>query len=138
MGTMIRSAQALGGTGVLALKNTVSAYNPKAVRASAGAIFRLPVVQGLDPRSLFDCMRRAGVRIIAADRRSPQALTGLDLRGPVAVLIGREGAGLSAEISREAEQQVAIPLRPGSDSINAATAAGIFLYEAARQRGFRY
>ena len=62
MGTMVRSAQALGGKGVLALKSTVSAFNPKAVRASAGAIFRLPVVQGLEPRSLFDRLRHAGVR----------------------------------------------------------------------------
>ena len=138
MGTMVRSAQALGGKGVLALKSTVSAFNPKAVRASAGAIFRLPVVQGLEPRSLFDRLRHAGVRIIAAYRRGPVGLAEADLRGPVAVLIGREGTGLPEEVAREATQHVAIPLRPGADSINAATAAGIFLYEAARQRGFHY
>jgi RNA methyltransferase, TrmH family len=138
MGTIIRSTHALGGTAVLALKGTVSAFNPKAVRASAGAIFRLPLVQGLEPRSLFDRMRRAGLRLIAADRQSPLAMAEADLSGPVAVLIGREGAGLSEEISREAAQHVSIPLRAGTDSVNAATAAGIFLYEAARQRRFRY
>jgi RNA methyltransferase, TrmH family len=137
IGTIIRSTHALGGTAVLALKGTVSAFNPKAVRASAGAIFRLPVVQALEAQTLFDRMRRAGVRVIAADRRSPMALGEADLRGPVAVLIGREGAGLSEEVSREAAQHVSIPLRAGTDSVNAATAAGIFLYEAARQRGFR-
>ena len=123
---------------MLALKGTVSAFNPKAVRASAGAIFRLPVVQSLEPLSLFDRMRRAGVRIITADRHSPLTLAEADLSGPVAVLIGSEGAGLAKEISREAALRVSIPLRAGTDSVNAATAAGIFLYEAARQRGFRY
>ena len=83
-------------------------------------------------------MRRAGMRIIAADGRSTVSVAEADLRGPVALLIGREGTGLNDEVARQADQIVGIPLRPGTDSVNAAMAAGIFLYEAARQRGFQY
>ncbi len=138
IGTMIRNAQALGATALVTIKGTVSASNPKAARASAGAIFRLPVVEGLEPAMLFGKMRRAGIQIIAADRHSAVSVAEVDLRGPVAFLIGREGTGLSDEVAREADQIVGIPLCPGTDSVNAAMAAGIFLYEAARQRGFRY
>ena len=138
IGTMIRSAQALGASALVTIKGTVNPSNPKAARASAGAIFRLPVVEGLEPAKLFGRMRRAGMRIIAADGRSTVSVAEADLRGPVALLIGREGTGLNDEVARQADQIVGIPLRPGTDSVNAAMAAGIFLYEAARQRGFQY
>ncbi len=138
LGTMMRSAQALGATALLTLEGAVSPFNPKAVRSSAGAVFRLPVFPNQDPRALFPRLRAARVRIIAADRRSPAALAQADLTGAVAFLIGREATGLPPEISREASQLLAIPIRPETDSVSAGTAASIFLYEAARQRGFRY
>ncbi len=138
LGTMMRSAQALGGTALITLEATVSPFNPKAVRSSAGAIFRLPVFANLKAPPLFERMRAAGVRIFAADRRSPSSLAEADLGGSVAFLIGREATGLAPEISREASLFLSVPIRPGVDSVNAGTAASIFLYEAARQRGFRY
>ncbi len=137
LGTLVRSAQALGGTAVLTLQETVSPFNPKALRASAGAIFHLPVFSDLEAGALFPRLRAAGVRILAADRRSPAPLAEADLRGPVAILIGREATGLAPEIAREASQLVAIPIRPQTDSVSAGTAGSLFLYEAARQRGFR-
>jgi len=138
IGTMIRSAQALGGTALLTLAGTVSPFNPKAARSTAGAIFRLPVVQGVDPKDLFPRLHTARIRIIAADQHSPAPLAFADLTSSVAILIGREGTGLAPEIFREASQLLSIPIHPGTDSLNAASAASIFLYEAARQRGFRY
>lgn len=135
LGTMVRSAQALGGSALLILQNTVSPFNPKAVRASAGAIFRLPVFTNLESASLFQRLRSLGVRLLAGDRRSATQLRDVDLRGPAAILIGQEAAGLDERISREADARVAIPIRSDTDSLNAATAAGIFLYEAGRQRG---
>jgi TrmH family RNA methyltransferase len=138
LGTMLRSAEALGATALVTLEETVSPFNPKAVRASAGAIFRLPVCVNLEARALIQRLRAAQVRIVAADRRSPSSLAEADLRGPLAILIGREASGLPPAISREASLLLCIPIRPGMDSVNAATAASIFLYEAARQRGFRY
>ncbi len=138
IGTIMRSAQALGGTALITVAGTASPFNPKSVRSSAGAIFRLPVFHDLEPGALFDRLRAAGVRIIAADQRSPSTLSQADLRTSVAILIGSEGSGLVAEIFREADQLLSIPIRPGTDSLNAASAASIFLYEAARQRGFRH
>ncbi len=138
LGTMIRSAQALGGAALITLETTVSPFNPKAVRSSAGAIFQLPVLPNAEAGALFARLRATGVRIVAADRHSSSPLARADLRGSVAFLIGKEAAGLDEEIAREASLRLSIPIRPGTDSVNAATAAGIFLYEAARQRGFKY
>jgi TrmH family RNA methyltransferase len=138
LGTMMRSAQAFGATALITLKETVNPFNPKVVRSSAGAIFRLPVFRDARPAELVSSLRAAGVRIIAADRHSPASLAEADLRGAVAFLIGREATGLPPEVAREAALLLSIPIRPETDSVNAATAAGIFIYEAARQRGFRY
>lgn len=138
LGSMLRSAEALGATALVTLEETVSPFNPKAVRSSAGAIFRLPVFINLEARALVQRLHAARVRIVAADRRSPSSLAEADLRGPLAILIGREASGLPPVISQEASLLLGIPIRPGMDSVNAATAASIFLYEAARQRGFKY
>lgn len=136
LGTMMRSALALAGTALVTLKETVSPFNPKATRSSAGAIFHLPIFPGVEPASLFERLRGTGIRIIAADRNSPQPLDEADLKGPLAFLIGREATGLPKELVERADLRLSIPIRPGMDSVNAATAASIFLYEAARQRGF--
>jgi len=138
LGAMLRSAQALGATALVTLKGTVSPFNPKATRASAGAVFHLPIVCGLKPAVLFPRLRKAAVRIVAADRHSPSSLADADLRGPVAILIGQEAAGLPPGLACEADLLLSIPIRSGTDSLNAAAAASIFLYEIARQRGFRY
>jgi TrmH family RNA methyltransferase len=76
--------------------------------------------------------------MVAAERNSPASLAQADLRGPIAILVGREASGLPEDIARYASQLLSIPIRKEVDSLNAATAASIFLYEAARQRGFRY
>jgi TrmH family RNA methyltransferase len=138
LGTMLRSAQAFGATALLTLKGTVNPFNPKAVRSSAGAIFRLPVLPNLEAGALFELLCSRGIRLLAADRHSPSSLAKADLRAPLAILVGREATGLPPEISRQAQQFLSIPICPGMDSVNAATAASIFLYEAARQRGFKY
>ena len=138
LGAMVRSSQAFGATAVLTLEETASPFNPKAVRSSTGAIFRLPVVCDLEAEELFTRLRAAQVRIVAADPHSPVPIVRDDLTGPLAILVGNEATGLPAGIARQAHQLLSIPIRPGMDSVNAATAAGIFLYEVARQRGFRY
>jgi TrmH family RNA methyltransferase len=138
LGTMMRSAQALGGTALLTLRETVSPFNPKSVRSSAGAIFRLPVLGNLQAGELFPKLRSAGVTIIAADRHSSDSVVRASLCGGVAFLVGREARGLEEDLLREARRRLSIPIRSGTDSLNAAVAATIFLYEAARQRGFKY
>jgi TrmH family RNA methyltransferase len=138
LGTLMRSAAAFGASALFTLQETVSPFNPKVVRSSAGAIFRLPVLAGLATNELLNRLRAARVRIIAADRHSPSPLHAADLRGSLAILVGKEASGLPPEIARAASQRLSIPIRKEVDSVNAATAGGIFLYEAARQRRFRY
>jgi TrmH family RNA methyltransferase len=137
LGTIMRSALAFSASAFLTLKDTVSPMNPKAVRSSAGAIFQLPLVCGLDPNESLAWLSQR-VRIVAAERNTPASLSQADLRGPIAILVGREAGGLPEEIARHASQLLSIPIRKEVDSVNAATAASIFLYEAARQRGFKY
>jgi len=137
LGTMMRSAQALGGSALVTLPATVSPFNPKAVRSSAGAIFRLPVFRNDHPARLVERAKSAGVVLVAADRHASLAAVDADLRGPVAFLIGQEAAGLPDEIARHAAVRVSVPIRADTDSLNASTAASILLYEAARQRGFK-
>jgi TrmH family RNA methyltransferase len=138
LGTIHRSAQAFGAHALMTLEATVSPFNPKAMRASAGAVFHVPSFAGAEPVALFKKLRAARVRLIAADPRCASRLTDVNLLGPLAILIGQEAAGLSPEIAGQADLRVCIPLRAGMDSLNAATAASIFLYETARQRDFRY
>ncbi|MGH9450527.1 MAG: TrmH family RNA methyltransferase [Terriglobia bacterium] len=136
LGTILRSADALGADALITLKPTVSAHNPKILRASGGALFRLPVYPALAAEPLFARLRGAGVRLAATDSHSHRSIAGAALCGPLAFVIGNEAAGLPIDIP--ADDRVAIPLRGGIDSLNAAVAAGVFLYESARQRGFRY
>lgn len=138
MGTIIRSADALGAAAVAALAGTVNPFNPKAVRSCVGSIFRMPVFAGQKPESIFKHLRESKVRILGTDPRGAVDLSSADLRGPIALLVGQEAAGLPEEISREADELLSIPIRAESDSLNAATATGIFLYEVARQRKFQY
>lgn len=138
LGAIMRSAQALGGTAMASLKNTVSPFNPKAVRSSAGAVFRLPIFAAQESDSLLARLRRLGVTILATDRHSAVRVCDADLRRAIAVLIGQEAAGLEADLMRGADERVVIPIRADMDSMNAAAAASVVLYEAARQRGFRF
>jgi len=138
LGTLVRSAAAFSASALCTLPETVSPFNPKTVRSSAGAIFHLPVLHDLSVNDLLHRLRAARVRIVAADRHSPSTLCQADLRGSVAIMVGREASGLPPEIAREASVLLSIPIRPGMDSVNAATAGSVFLYEAARQRGFKY
>lgn len=131
LGTLIRSAEAFGATGVLALQGTVSPWNQKALRSSAGSTFRLPVVLGtMDDLRWLQSM---GVRLLAATMDGTP-IEHADLRTAVAVLIGNEGAGLPPELLALAHERVAIPCPGPVESLNAAVAGSLLLYEAARQR----
>ncbi len=138
LGTLMRSAAAFGASALFTLPESVSPFNPKVVRSSAGAIFRLPVLAGLAADELLHRLRAAQICIVAADRHSPSPLDQANLRGSLALMVGKEASGLPPEIAREASLLLSIPIRPGMDSVNVATAGSVFLFEAARQRGFKY
>jgi TrmH family RNA methyltransferase len=131
LGTLVRSAEAFGATGIILLPGTVSPWNAKALRASSGSAFRLPVL-ALTAGEAFSTLRAQGVRILAAVARDGDREA--DLRGPVALLIGNEGSGLPEAWIAEADARVTIPFRGAVESLNAAIAGSVLLYDAMRQR----
>jgi len=135
LGTILRSAEAFGATGVLLGENTVSAYNSKVVRASAGSIFRIPLLRQ-ELTSALQSFRERGLRLLATSSHKGNPLKDAGLTSPLALLVGSEGAGLAREIVAQVDEVVAIPHSPRVESLNAGVAASIALYEAARQRMF--
>jgi TrmH family RNA methyltransferase len=133
LGTILRSAEAFGATGVLCLAGTVSRWNPKAMRASAGSVFRLPVLSSSEAKA-FERLREAGIQTLAAMAREADSLNDVNLTGPIALLIGSEGSGLSPEIAAQCDARISIPCPGPVESLNAAVAASVLLYEASRQR----
>jgi RNA methyltransferase, TrmH family len=131
LGTLARSAEAFGATGMMLLPGTVSLWNAKAMRASSGSVFRLPAVL-LTPDAAFAALRAQGVRIVAAVARDGDSEA--DLRGPSALLVGNEGAGLPDAWVAQADARITIPLPGAVESLNAAIAGSVLLYEAMRQR----
>ncbi len=133
LGTIIRSAEAFGAAGVLVTAGTVSPFNAKVVRASAGSLFRLPVLT-IEPGKLPSQLRDHGLSLLAASSHKGRTIDEADLTGPVALIIGNEGSGVPRELLRHADGQIAIPHTDKVESLNAGVAASILLYEAARQR----
>src|SRR5271156_6412928 len=135
LGTLVRSAEGFGATGVLTTQGTVSAWNQKALRASVGSVFRVPVV-GVTAAEVAELKGR-GVRLIAAvGAESEGVLTAQEMNfmGACAVMIGNEGAGLDAEWLEMSDARVTIPCPGDVESLNAAVAGSLLLYEASRQR----
>lgn len=133
LGTALRSAEAFGAAGVLLAEGTVSAFNPKAIRASAGSVFRLPIAK-VRLADAIPQMRERGMRLIATSSHKGTPLPEADLTGPVVFFIGSEGTGLPRDLLGQMDGIVAIPHSPTVESLNAGVAASIVLYEAARQR----
>jgi TrmH family RNA methyltransferase len=137
LGTILRSAEAFGSAGVVIGEGTVSPFNSKVIRASAGSIFRLPVVMAKAAGSLADMstkLRGQNVRLIATSSHKGTPLEQANLTRPSAVFIGSEGSGLPRALLAQADELIAIPHMPQVESLNAGVAGSIVLYEAARQR----
>ena len=137
LGTILRSAEAFGSAGVVLGEGTVSPFNSKVIRASAGSIFRLPVVIAKSAggmEKICATMRSAEVRLIATSSHKGAALDQANLTGPVAIFVGSEGSGLSRELLAQVDELVTIPHATQVESLNAGVAGSLVLYEAARQR----
>jgi len=137
LGTILRSAEAFGSAGVVLGEGTVSPFHAKVIRASAGSIFRLPVVMakaagGIE--EILKSMRKAGVRLIATSSHKGTPLDQAAFTGPSAVFIGSEGSGLPRTLIAQVDELVAIPHAAQVESLNAGVAGSIVLYEVARQR----
>jgi TrmH family RNA methyltransferase len=145
LGTILRSSEAFGSAGVVLGEGTVSPFNSKVVRASAGSVFRLPIVHGHGHgqstaatsklEEVTEKLRAQGVRLIATSSHKGTPLDQADLKGAAAIFFGNEGSGLPRDVMAKMEEVVVIPHTPQVESLNAGVAASIVLYEAARQRG---
>lgn len=133
LGTILRSAEAFGADGVLALPGTVCAWNPKAVRASAGSVFRVPLLT-VSARDCMTHLREAAVKIWTTTVHEAEPSDLVDLTAPVALILGNEGNGVRDELAKMADGALTIPCPGPVESLNAAVAASVLLYEAARQR----
>src|ERR1039458_1310820 len=135
-GAILRAAEAFGATGAIFLKGSVSPYNPKTLRASAGSLFRVPFLHGMDAAAVLAAFKQRGVRLYAAvparEGKAVHTLAAVDFTASCALIIGNEARGVGPEL-RAAAIEISIPTA-GVESLNAAVAAGILLNEAEGQR----
>jgi TrmH family RNA methyltransferase len=138
VGAIIRTADAAGADAVLLTRGSVDARNPKAVRASAGSLFHLPVLGDLDFDAVRDGCRKRGLLLVATDLRAGVRYTDVDLRAPAALVFGNEAHGLGETVLAACDIAVQVPLhqRAGAsaESLNLAATVAIVTYEAVRQR----
>jgi len=134
LGTILRTAAAAGAGGVIILERTVDVYNPKALRASMGAVFRLPCIQNVPLVGAMQHLRTENCRLIGAAAGAGTVYHDMDYTGPFALAVGNEARGLSPQLVELCQETVAIPLSRGVESLNVAIATAVIIYEAARQR----
>jgi TrmH family RNA methyltransferase len=138
VGTMIRSAEAAGAAAILLGPTSVDAYNPKAVRASAGAIFGIPVVhalsEGWSAVDALDALGELGRQRLGADPAAGVPYHEADLRRPTAVVFGNEAHGFGADVAALLDGRITVPMAAPAESLNVGMAATIIAFEAARQR----
>ncbi len=134
LGTVIRTAEALGADGLLLVGDSADPFSPQAVKASMGSLFHLPIALLPDLGSFFDWAEDTGARTVSSSARAGTDLADADLSGPVVLLLGAERTGLPTEAIDRSGLAVAIPMHGRATSLNVAVAAGILMYETSRQR----
>lgn len=134
VGTIIRSAHALGFDSVISTKGTVDIYNGKVLRSTAGSVFHIPVVDGLEEEEVFQFCSEHGIRIIATGLNEGRPCYECDLSENFLLVIGNEGRGVSPGIKKLSAASVFIPMPGRAESLNAGVAASVIMYESNRQR----
>lgn len=134
-GTIIRTADAAGCTGVIMTKGSADIYAGKTVRATMGSLFHLPVIEGISYEELITELRQNSVSMLAACLQESDVYYQWDFTKAVAIILGNEGQGVSGELIDAANARINIPLVGQAESLNVAVAAGVIIYEAVRQRG---
>lgn len=140
VGTMVRSVDAFGGRGLIITGHSADPYDPRAVRASTGSLFAVPVVRAASQQVVMEwveAQRAAGtpLAVIGTDEQGSAPIAEADLTGPTLLVIGNETHGLSSGWRQACDAMVRIPIGGAASSLNAASAATVALYEATRQRG---
>ena len=134
LGTIIRTAEAAGVSGVILSRESVDIYNPKVIRSTMGAVYRVPFLYVDDFPKLLRELRSKEVRLLAAHLKGKKTFDRADYSGKVGILIGNEANGLSEEASELANEKVLIPMAGSVESLNAAVAAALLMYEAFRKQ----
>ena len=134
LGTMVRTAEGAGVDGVIMTKGTVDIYNPKTIRSTMGSVYRMPFFYTEDLLGVMKRLQEANVKLYAAHLKGNRFYHQLDFKGGTAFLIGNEGNGLKEETADAADVYMKIPMEGKVESLNAAVASVILMYEAARQR----
>jgi RNA methyltransferase, TrmH family len=134
VGAILRTSEAAGAAGVITTTNTSDPFSPKSLRGAMGSAFRLPIWSGLDYSEAIEWCRRRGVVIVCADVEATNSYIEIDWTGPRALILGPESTGFTPEELEIADEKVAIPMKGNAESLNVSVAAGILLFEAARQR----
>ncbi len=134
LGTMLRSGEGAGVTGVIMSKGSADIYNPKVIRSTMGSIFRMPFIYVENMPEFVKDLRSKGIHTYAAHLKGEKNYDEFDYTEPTAFLIGNEGNGLTDDTANAAETYVLIPMKGGVESMNAATSSAILTFEASRQR----
>ena len=138
LGTMMRTAEGAGVTGIILSRESVDIYNPKTIRATMGSLYRMPFVYVDDFCGTVQLAKSQGIRLYAAHLKGKNTYDGEDYRQPTGFLIGNEGNGLTKEAADSATDYIRIPMGGQLESLNAAVAAAVLMYEANRQRRNEY
>ena len=134
LGTIIRTAEGAGATGIIMSDKTVDIYNPKTIRSTMGSLFRMPFVYSEDVIAAIHSLKQQNIKVFAAHLEGRNYYYEEDMKVPMAVLIGNEGNGLTEELSKEADVRIKIPMEGKLEPLNAAVSTAVILYEAMRQR----
>ena len=134
LGTILRTAEGAGISGIVMSRDTVDPFSPKVIRSTMGSMYRVPFFIADDICDTINVIKKTGVKVFAAHLKGEKYYDELDFRGASAFLIGNEGNGLSDEVASLADMYLKIPMEGQLESLNAAMAAGILMYETSRQR----
>ena len=137
LGTLLRSAEAFGADAVILSKNSVNPFNSKAIRASAGSVFRVPCFPGWDIQATLALFGENNYRVYATGPGKGICFRDIDYRGRVVLILGNEARGLDSNILDQVERQITIPISTSVESLNVAVASSIILCQAAEQRKTR-
>jgi TrmH family RNA methyltransferase len=134
LGTIFRTALAASATGVILTRGTVDCFNPKVVRAASGALFAMPTIWDMSLADAAAAVRERGLRVVGMEPTASTSLFEADLSGPVAIVLGNEGQGFTADDLDIVDEQISIPMNPASESLNVAICGAIVLFNVVRQR----
>lgn len=138
MGTMIRSALAMGVSGMIMTKGCVDPFNPKVVRGASGALFQMPFVLNLTYDQAVSACKNHKLNVVALSPVASKSLDQVDLKNACALVFGNEGNGLNKSSQDLADIKAFIPMNKASESLNVASSCAMALYETSRQRGWNY